>query len=82
MGIRQSSRMSQTELIRMSQKERDRLQVLHAANQRHLRQKEAAAQMGVTERWVRKLMARMRKEGDRAVIHRLRGRRSNRKLPD
>ena len=82
MGIRQSSRMSQTELIPMSQKERDRLQVLHEANQRHIRQKEAAAQMGVTERWVRKLMARMRKEGGRAVIHRLRGRRSNRKLPD
>ena len=66
----------------MSQKERERLKVLHEANQRHIRQKEAAGQMGVTERWVRKLLARMRKEGDRAVIHRLRGRRSNRKIPE
>src|SRR3970282_1951429 len=74
--------MNQEELLLMSQKERDRLQVLHAANQRHLTQKEAAGQMGVTERWGRKVLARMRKEGGRALIHRLRGRRSNRKLPD
>jgi hypothetical protein len=38
--------------------------------------------MGVTERWVRKLLARIRKQGDRAVMHRLRGRSSNRKIPD
>ncbi|MBI4463780.1 MAG: helix-turn-helix domain-containing protein [Acidobacteria bacterium] len=66
----------------MSQKERDRLKVLHEANQRHLTQKQAAGQMGVSERWVRKLLARMRKEGDRAVIHRLRGRCSNRKISE
>ena len=82
MGNRHSSRMNQQELLQMSQRERDRLQVLHEANERHITQKEAAAQMGVTERWVRKLLARMRKEGDRAVIHRLRGRRSNRKIPE
>ena len=66
----------------MSQKERDRLKLLHEANQRHITQKGAAGQMGVSERWVRKLLARMRQEGDRAVIHRLRGRRSNRKIPE
>jgi len=66
----------------MSQKERDRLKVLHEADQRHINQKEAARQMGITERWVRKLLARMRQQGDRAVLHRLRGRRSNRKIPD
>ena len=66
----------------MSQKERDRLKVLHETNQRQITQKQAAQQMGISERWVRKLLARMRKEGDRAVLHRLRGRRSNRKIPD
>jgi len=71
--------MNPTEQLEMSQKERDRLKVLHEANQRHLTQK-AAAQIGVTERWVRKLLARMRQEGDRAVVHRLRGRRSNRRI--
>ena len=82
MGIRQTGRMNQQERLRMSQKERDRLQVLQEAKQRHITQREAAGQMGVSERWVRKLLARMRKEGDRAVIHRLRGRSSNRKIPD
>ncbi len=38
--------------------------------------------MHVTERWARKLLARMRKEGDRAVVHGLRGRNSNRNLPE
>lgn len=64
----------------MSQKERDRLKVLQEARKRQITQKEAAEQIGVSERWVRKLLGRMRKEGDRAVVHRLRGRSSNRKI--
>ena len=72
--------MNQEEPILMNQKERDRLQVLHEASQRHITQKQAAEQSGVTERWVRKLLARLRKEGDRAVVHRLRGRQSNRRI--
>ena len=56
------------------------MQVLHEASQRHITQKQAAEQIGVTERWVRKLLARLREEGDRAVVHRLRGRQSNRRI--
>src|SRR5204863_485320 len=33
-----------------------------------------------SERWVRKLVARLKKEGDRGILHRLRGRASKRKL--
>ncbi len=65
----------------MSQKERDRLKVLHEAKKRQITQKEAGEQIGVSERWVRKLMGRMRREGDRAVVHGLRGRSSNRRIP-
>jgi transposase len=48
-------------------------------------QREAAEKMGVTPRWVRKLVRRMAKEGDavgdlRVVIYGLRGRASNGKL--
>ena len=74
--------MSQEELLLMSQRERDRLKVFQETSKRQITQKQAAEQMGVTPRWVRKLLARMRTEGDRAVIHRLRGRRSNRKIPE
>jgi hypothetical protein len=38
--------------------------------------------MGLTDRWVRKLLGRVRAEGDRGVVHRSRGRPSNRKLPE
>jgi DNA-binding Lrp family transcriptional regulator len=72
--------MIQEELIAMNQKERDRLKVLHEAKERQITQKEAAGQIGVSERWVRKLMERMRREGDRAVVHGLRGRSSNRRI--
>lgn len=66
----------------MSQRERDRLQVLHEVEKGQLRQQQAAAQRGLTDRWVRKLLGRLRAEGDRGVVHRARGRPSNRKLPE
>ena len=66
----------------MSGKDRDRLKVLHEVRRGHLTQQEAGEQLGVTERWVRELVARMRKEGDGGILHRLRGRASNRKIPE
>lgn len=38
-------------------------------------------QLGLSERWVRALVGRVRREGDAGVVHRLRGRPSNRRLP-
>ena len=66
----------------MSQRERDRLKVLHEVEKGQLRQQPAAAQLGLTACWVRKLLGRLRAEGDRGVVHRSRGRPSNRKLPE
>ena len=42
-------------------------------------QREAAERMKVSERWVRTLLKRMKKQGDGVVVHGLRGRASNRK---
>ena len=47
---------------------------------KHITQKEAADQLGLSRRWVKKLMKRLRKEGDRGVLHRSRGKASNRKI--
>jgi transposase len=66
----------------MSAKERDRLKVLHEVRKRHITQKQAGAEMGLSERWVRTLLKRLRREGDKALRHRLRGRASNRKTPE
>jgi len=66
----------------MSTKDRDRLKVLHEVKGGHLTQRAAAGQLGVTDRWVRKLLVRVKKEGDGGVVHRLRGKESNRRLPE
>ena len=68
------------ERIAMSQGERDRLDWLKRARDKKMTQREAARKMGVSERWVRKLLTRMKSDGDRVVVHGLRGRASNRKI--
>ena len=66
----------------MSSKERERLKVLHAVKKRHITLGQAGKELGVTARWVRELLRRMKARGDRALVHGLRGRRSNRRLPE
>jgi transposase len=68
------------ERIEMSQQERDWLDWLKRARDKEMTQQEAAERMGVSERWVRKLLRRMKRQGDAVVVHGLRGRASNRKL--
>jgi len=70
----------ETERIAMSQRERDRLRVLHEVKQKHLTQVEAAQQLKVTDRHLRRMLIRIGERGDGGIVHRLRGRPSNRKL--
>jgi len=71
-----------TEGLWMSAKERDRLKVLHEVKQRHITQKQAAGELGLSVRWVRKLLVRWRTRGDGGLRHGWRGRASNRKTPE
>jgi predicted ArsR family transcriptional regulator len=66
----------------MTQKERDRLVALKKAKKKLIAQKQAAAEVGVSERQVRRLLRSLKERGDRAVKHAARGRPSNRKLSD
>src|SRR3984893_17467019 len=70
----------ETERITLSQRERDRLKVLHEVKQKHLSQVAAAERLKVTDRQVRRMLLRIRERGDSALVHGLRGRPSNRKL--
>src|SRR5664279_6470237 len=70
------------EELRMSAKERDRLKILHAVQKRHITQVQAAKELGMSARWVRVLLERVQEGGDAAVMHRLRGRPSNRRAPE
>lgn len=65
----------------MTQVERDRLVALKKAKKKLITQQQAAEEIGITERQVRRLLRKLRRKGDRAAIHELRGRASNRKLP-
>ena len=69
------------ERIELSQRERDRLKVLHAVREGHIRQVQAARRLQLSDRQVRRLLRRVQTEGDRGVVHRLRGQPSNRKIP-
>jgi transposase len=66
----------------MTQKERDRLVALKKTKKKLITQKQAAAEIGVSERQVRRMLRRVKDRGDKAVVHAGRGRRSNRKLSD
>src|SRR5215467_6995463 len=66
----------------MSQRERDRLHWLKQAEAKQITQGQAAQRMKVSERWVRKLLSRKKREGDRVVMHGLRGKASNRRLAE
>jgi transposase len=53
---------------------------LKQAEAKQITQAQAAERMKVSERWVRKLLSRRKREGDRVMVHGLRGQRSNRRL--
>ena len=66
----------------MTQADRDRLVTLKKAASGAIRQRQAAAEQQVSERQVRRLLAKLRWGGDQAIWHGLRGRRSHRKIDD
>lgn len=63
----------------MSQKERERLKLFERVKRGELRQVEAAEMCGLSYRQTRRQYQRYREQGDRGLIHRGRGRPSNRK---
>ena len=66
----------------MDQADRDRLVSLKKAKKKLITQKEAAEEMDITERQVRRLLRKLKKRGDKAVVHALRGQPSNRKTDE
>ena len=73
--------MARKDLLMLKQKELRRLHVVNKAVQGEITQKKAAELSGLSERQIRRIVKRIRSEGDQGIIHRSRGRQSNRKLP-
>jgi hypothetical protein len=66
----------------MTQRDRDRLIALKKARRGLITQRQAAEEIGQTERHIRRLLVKLKSAGDQAIIHGRRGKRSNRKLDD
>jgi transposase len=64
----------------MAQRDCDRLVALNKAKDGLIKQRQAAEEIGQSERHVRRLLKRLKQEGRQALVHGLRGRRSNRRL--
>jgi transposase InsO family protein len=64
----------------MTQTDRDRLVSLKKAKKRLITQREAAEELGLSIRQVKRLLIVLKKHGDKAVVHGLRGKPSNRKI--
>lgn len=70
------------EILTMSTKERQRLQVIGHLKQGKTTVAKAAAALGLSERQMYRVLDRHRKQGDRGLLHRLRGHSSNRGYSD
>ena len=68
--------------LRMSGKERDRLRLIEQVAGGQLTQRQAGGLLKLSERQVRRLVARWRVQQDQGLVHRSRGRPGNRRLPD
>jgi transposase len=71
--------MRKQEMLVLSVKDRDRLKVMHEVEGKHITQRQAARRLRISERWVRKLLQRVRQKGDEGIVHGLRGRPSHRR---
>jgi transposase len=69
--------MAEQDRIIMNQKESNRLHVIRQAIEKAITQEQAALMVGVTERQVRRMVKRVRREGNGGICHQSRGKRSN-----
>ncbi len=64
----------------MTQADRDRLVTLRKAKKRLITQRQAAEELGLSVRQVKRLIYALKKRGDKAVVHGLRGKPSNQRI--
>ena len=74
--------MAEEDKIIMSQKEVNRLYVIHQAIEKAISQDQAAEILGLTDRQVRRIARIVRLEGDAGICHKSRGKRSHNRIAD
>lgn len=73
--------MAGKDIIIMSQKELGRLHIVHKVLAKELKQVEVVDILGIGIRQVGRIVQRVREESDQGIIHKSRGRQSNRAIP-
>lgn len=68
------------DMITMRRKELTRLQIIGQVIKKQIKQVNAAEALGMSERQIRRILVRVKQEGESGVIHRLRGRASQRRI--
>src|SRR5215210_4367643 len=66
------------ETLEMSKSERRRLEVLSQVRSKHLTLRKGSELLGIGYRQMKRVWSRYQAEGDAGLVHRLRGRQSNR----
>jgi transposase len=74
--------MAGKDIIMASQRELKRLHIVGKVIEGSVRQAEAAEMLLLSDRQIRRVVRRIREEGAAGVVHRSRGRESNRKYPE
>src|SRR3990172_804615 len=74
--------MAEEDKIIMSQKEVNRLYVIHQAIEKAISQDQAAEILGLTDRQVRRIAGSVRLEGDAGICHKSRGKRSHNRIAE
>lgn len=72
--------MKNQDMIHMTNKELKRLHFIHKAMEQEITQKETAEACHLSERQVRRIIARVKEEGHKGIINKSRGKPSNRRL--
>jgi hypothetical protein len=70
------------EVLALTQRDRDRLKEIRSALSGDIGQGEAARRLGLSVRQVKRLVRAVRRQGDKGILHGLRGRRSNRRVAE
>jgi hypothetical protein len=74
--------MAEEDRIIMSQKEVNRLHVIHQTIEKTITQNRAAEILGLTDRQVRRIARSVRLEGDSGITHKSRGKSSHNRIAD
>jgi hypothetical protein len=74
--------MAGKDIIMATQEELKRLNVIHKVLDKSITRTEAAGILDLTDRHIRRMAARIAKEGDRGIVHKLRGQPAHNCTPD